>query len=207
VRISFAALAASVCLLASDADRIRELNAQIQSELKVKQPRRSAASDAAFRERASLLGDLIVSDPTTARSLLLPPHALAEIRSRQTTPASLLERPLAYMGSVETSVADMPNARRSEYRYSFQSGDDLIEAFGGPTISIRCGDQASLEGFRLGDKIVVTAAAVERSADVPAECKTEGIQKIAVILANYPGVPTPPSDQSRCRGNALRSDG
>ena len=187
------AIAASAFLpylvLASDVERIRELNQQIIAETNAKSVRRQASD--AIRERASLLSSAIATDPTTAKSLFLAPATLQNLRAQRGVDASLLEHAFAYTGPVETTVQDQPALKRSIQTYVFESGGATVTAHGGPSLSLRCGDQARLEGLRIGNTALVTAAGLEHRADAVAECKTDGVQKVAVILANFPGKPAP----------------
>ena len=196
-RASLAVLIPSFCLFASDIDRVRELNQQILQDMSGKSVRRSAASADALRERAALLNDLIARDPVSARGLLLSPQTLQDLRTRQASDGKLLERTFAYTGPVESTVVDQPREKRSLHSYLFESGGEMLTAYGGPALSLHCGDEARLEGYRLGNVMLVTAAAVERAAEPAAECRTDGVQRLAVILANFPGAPTPELTKAR----------
>lgn len=196
-----AALLSPLFVFATDIDRIRDLNQQILSDLSSKNARRSAASDAAFRERANLLKAVIADNPAAARDLLLSPALLRDLRDRHAVDGSLIERTFAYTGPVEATVVDLQREKRSVRSYLFVSGGETITARGGPGITLACGDEARLEGFRLGSAMLVTAAAVERHAEPAAECRTDGTQRVAVILANNPGAPAP--DLTKARAGEL----
>ena len=119
---SLAALLSPLFVFATDIDRIRDLNQQILSDLSSKNARRSAASDAAFRERANLLRAVIADDPAAARGLLLSPGILRDLRNRHAVDGSLIERTFAYTGPVEATVVDLPREKRSVRSYLFESG-------------------------------------------------------------------------------------
>jgi M6 family metalloprotease-like protein len=191
------ALLSPLIVFATGIDRIRDLNQRILSDLSSKNARRSAASDTAFRERANLLRAVIADDPAAARDLLLSPGILRDLRNRHAVDGSLIERTFAYTGPVEATVVDLPREKRSVRSYLFESAGETITAHGGPGITLACGDDARLEGFRLGGAMLITAAAVERHAEPAAECRTDGSQRLAVILANNPGAPAPDLTKGR----------
>lgn len=207
LRASLAALSCSFCAIAADIDRIRELNALILADSSGKSARRSAASDSLLRERAALLRTALAEDPAAARTLLLRPETLRDLRSLAGADTSIIERPFAYTGPVEVKVLDSPSERRSVQSYAFEVGGESLAAHGGPALALQCGDHARLEGYRLGDAMLVTASAVERHADAPAECRTDGVQRVAIILANFPGRPVPEITKARVGDIAFGASG
>lgn len=184
-------LVSSLCVFAADVDRVRELNQQILTSLDQKSARRSTATDSVLREREALLREVIATDPIAARDLILDSTALRTLRSQDVVDERLLERPFAFTGPAESSIIDQPRLKRSIRSYLFERNGEVFEAYGGPAISLRCGDEVRLEGYRLGKSMLVTAAAVERRAEPAAECKTSGTQRLAVVLAAPPGAAPP----------------
>lgn len=183
-------------VLASDVDRIRELNQQIASGSSSKSTRRDSASQGLIRERAALLNELMARNPAAARELLLSPPVLRDLRETGTD-RSLLERPFAYRGPVEASILDLPREKRAVNTYTFESGGETITAHGAPGLSVRCGDEVRIEGFRLGSAMLVTGAAVEKQADPAVECRTDGTQRVAVILAQFSATASPSLSKAR----------
>ncbi|HYI95100.1 MAG TPA: hypothetical protein VEX68_16260, partial [Bryobacteraceae bacterium] len=190
IHASLMTLVSPLFVYGSDIDRVRELNQQILSNLSTKNERHAADSNALWKERAELLGGIIAEDPASALKLLLRPEELRGLRNRSNE--GFFEKTFAYSGPVESSVADERHRKRSVRSYVFESGGQTLTAFGGSGISLQCGDEARLEGYRLGGVMLVTAAAAERRADAVAECKTEGAQRVAVILVNFPGTAAAP---------------
>ena len=97
--------------------------------------------------------------------------------------------------------------KRSLHSYLFESGGESITAYGGPALSLHCGDEARLEGYRVGNVMLVTAAAVERSAEPAAECRTDGAQRLAVILANFPALRSGAHESSNRRADLRTRQG
>ncbi len=99
-----------------------------------------------------------------------------------------------YTGQVEVSIADDFESGVSTTIYRFQQDGHIVSAFQHSTDAplVRCGDIVRLEGVRLGDTMAVGRAEIARRGTAESTCGTVGTQRVAVILAGFPGSPSLP---------------
>jgi M6 family metalloprotease-like protein len=94
-----------------------------------------------------------------------------------------------YEGVAEVSVADDMDHGASSTIYRFRRDGLEVTAYqaaaGGP--KSQCGDVLRLEGVRLGDTMAVSRASVTGQRAASADCSSTGSQRVAVILARFPG--------------------
>ncbi|MBN9658172.1 MAG: hypothetical protein J0H49_08330 [Acidobacteria bacterium] len=94
-----------------------------------------------------------------------------------------------YEGPAEVSVADdiEHGASTTIYRFRRDGLDVLAYQQSSPALQVQCGDRVRVEGVRLGDTMAVNRALVTGRGADGASCSTSGEQRVAVILARFPG--------------------
>ncbi|MBI3211007.1 MAG: hypothetical protein HYZ37_19145 [Candidatus Solibacter usitatus] len=95
------------------------------------------------------------------------------------------------------SVADDFDRMRSTFIY--EAPGFLAYQEGTRAPGAKCGDTIQMSGYRIGDTMLVTDAAVSaRAAETPA-CTPVGTQKLAIIYARVPGLGAPPMSIEQLR--------
>ncbi|MGC4049822.1 MAG: BACON domain-containing carbohydrate-binding protein [Paludibaculum sp.] len=99
----------------------------------------------------------------------------------------------AYEGPAEVTVADDFEHGLSTTLYRFRREGVDVTAYQDSSTSPRvaCGDRIRVEGVRLGDTMAVNRAVVTSRGAAGAGCSTSGAQRVAVILARFPGSTAP----------------
>jgi M6 family metalloprotease-like protein len=145
-------------------------------------------SRAALRERAQLLRQIIVNRPKLAAGLLLPPadadavRMFAEPDTLETPESAIASTVLIadsedWTTSAHVYIADTPRGRITAYQDSARAPH------------AGCGASIRIEGFRLGDVMLVTQAAVVRAATPQPNCAPTGEHRVAVLMLSMPGLP------------------
>ncbi|MGJ5815321.1 BACON domain-containing protein [Paludibaculum fermentans] len=94
-----------------------------------------------------------------------------------------------YEGPVEVSVADDFEHGVSTTAFRFRHAGHDVTAYQQSSTApkLQCGDTLRVEGVRLGDTMAVSRAVVTARGAAEADCGTTGPQRVAVILARFPG--------------------
>lgn len=166
-------------------DRLRSLNAELRAD--------SAPPAQSLRERSVLLIRMMREDPARAADLVLSARERQRLVDRHPGAAQLLEESGRWSGQlVPVAVDDFQNgASFTEFHLIDGQRQYQVSFVDRPGTASRCAS-ASLEGYRLGDTILATAAGTNEASNSPA-CIATGEQKTAVILASSPTAPLPPA--------------
>lgn len=134
---------------------------------------------------------------TVAIGLLIAGHAVSAQPVRVAAP----ERSDVYQGPVEVSVADDFEQGVSTTIYRFRQDGREITTYqnSADATLVRCGDIVRIDGVRLGDTMKVRQARIAQRAAAGAGCSAVGPQRVAIILATFPGVPAPPTTAAALR--------
>lgn len=99
----------------------------------------------------------------------------------------------AYEGPAEVSVADDLERGASTTIYRFRREGLEVTAYqpSSSPLQVQCGDRVRVEGARLGDMMAVSRALVTARGAADSGCSTTGAQRVAVILARFPGSSAP----------------
>src|ERR1035438_3301035 len=141
--------------------------------------------------RASVLSQLMASDPALAAQLVLPADIAKRLRA--SAPADTLETSGEWTGTLGKVIADDFEHRRSSTRWVLSTAGRMYDIVSPAQSKWRPGASVKVTGVALGGHIAVrtlgdTAAA---SATVQ-QCTTTGPQNIAVIVVTMPSAPTLP---------------
>lgn len=99
----------------------------------------------------------------------------------------------AYEGPAEVSIADdlEHGASTTIYRFRREGLDVTAYQRSSIPLQVQCGDRVRVEGARLGDTMAVSRALVTARGAADSGCSTTGAQRVAVILARFPGSSAP----------------
>ena len=141
--------------------------------------------------RASVLSQLMASDPALAAQLVLPADIAKRLRA--SAPADTLETSGEWTGTLGKVIADDFEHHRSSTRWVLSTAGRMYDIVSPAQSKWRPGASVKVTGVALGGHIAVrtlgdTAAA---SATVQ-QCTTTGPQNIAVIVVTMPSAPTLP---------------
>ncbi len=156
---------------------------------------RDAASQAivgtAARQRADALAQLIRQDPEAALRSALPEEALQQLRSQvPAVDVPVLESWGTWSGRAEHIILDGEDESHQDWITISAGGKQVDVHFTGDTVpGIQCGDQLTVSGVRLGDSIAAGSSSVlVASSNASGGCSTQGEQKTAVLMVNFPTV-------------------
>jgi hypothetical protein len=145
---------------------------------------------ALLSQRATLLSELIASDPTTALALSLPQDVSARLRPN--APSNTLETLGEWEGTAEATVEDDFLHRRGHTRWYLRSSEGRFEMFfanrppSKPNVAIR------VRGMKSASRLAVASIAGEVAAD-ELQCTTTGVQNVAVLMFTMPSSPPFPA--------------
>jgi len=196
----FASLALTAALAASFAyaqnnsqGLLRALNAQVlqlrgvaaSSNGNGQGAAHSQAADALAR-RQQVLQDLMAAAPAAALEMSFSADTLAGLTETFPESAGLLEQQGEWQGTLYYQIEDGVGFKSHKEIRKLKIGDDLIDLYS-PTemqVGSKCNELIAASGVRSGNKMVVKSSS---SQGTTAVCNTQGAQKIAVILVNFPG--------------------
>jgi hypothetical protein len=149
--------------------QIKTLNLQLGAPVTGAEMRRR------IRDRATLLANLIETDPSAAVALALPEDTRAAIAAAY--PEEPVESSGTWEGEGQELVEDDFAHGVSRTRYTVLiDGQEVSAFFAGATPRFQCGRKVSVTGLRLGGRIAVTAVTPGLQLT---SCSTLGQQKIA----------------------------
>jgi M6 family metalloprotease-like protein len=193
------ALMAAPLWAQDNSNSVRALNARLlQLHGDVRSARGSEAagirsqSAAVIAERASALTSLMREDPRQALALAFSQDLLDDLKSKFPDSASQLEQHGVWEGTSTHVIFDDPARNAGAWSVHIRRGNESLEinsAAGEPRCS--SGQTLTVEGIRLNNVVAAGSTSVQ-AADVAASgCSTTGVQNIAVLLVDFPGVPLP----------------
>jgi M6 family metalloprotease-like protein len=130
----------------------------------------------------------IIERPKLAARFLLTGADAAAVRPFAT--GETMETAASFVTSTVV-IQDSEDFTASTHVYQVETPNGRIAAYqdSASAPSATCGDQIRLEGFRLGDVMLVTEATVIRAADRQPNCQPIGERRVAVLMLNMPGLP------------------
>ncbi|MCS7023850.1 MAG: hypothetical protein NZV14_03530 [Bryobacteraceae bacterium] len=181
-------------------DRTESTNQSLRELAGAKASRSASTLFPRVEERYRALRKIAALDPRMARSLVLEPSVSAFWKQADSRLAPLLESPEEYEGPVEVVVADPEDSSREPlWIYRYYSEARAVEASlpANEAVGTTCGSIIRLEGLRLGDRLIVTRAAESVQAQEGPRCTPLGVQRVAVLMVRFPGVPAPPVSRAQ----------
>jgi M6 family metalloprotease-like protein len=156
-------------------------------------------------ERAATLESLIQEYPAQALALALPQDALTQITATFPEAAGSLESQGAWSGELEYLVQDNARLHTSRDVLQLKTDDGVLDVHfaGAAPDGLESGVRLQVHGVRVGTQVAAygsdTALASQASetkarpmsTNSPGACTTTGPQNSVVLLATFPGVPTP----------------
>jgi M6 family metalloprotease-like protein len=180
------------------AGRVRNLNnellrvhgeAQKGSRTGMIQLRRQAAG--IIEQRATVLSELIQTDPAQALGLAFSPELLADLAEKFPDSAGQLESHGTWQGSYEQWVYDSADLKSSRTVTRMNVGTKPLELHfaGQQPKALKSGDMLQAEGVVVGSKLVAATNSIQ--ATTAQSCSTTGVQNTAVLLVTFPNVALP----------------
>jgi sugar lactone lactonase YvrE len=156
--------------------------------------------------RARLLQSEILRHPKQATRLLFSPPDIERLRS-----AAAASNDLETFDSATTDtilIADSEDRSTATQIYVLTTPRGRITAYQDAAEApvARCGDQVQVSGFRLGDVMAVTDAAVRHAGEPQPNCTPMGEHRTAVLILKVPGLPDPPVTMDDARTQFFSSD-
>ena len=157
---------------------------------------RQQAANALVR-RSAALRDLMQNDPREALKLGFSPDVLMSLAQAFPESAGNLESQGVWEGPAEYLVLDDMSRRSSKDVIKMSVGQQKLNVHFGGKIpdGLKCGAVLRVEGMQLSTEIAALGGTVNGSTAAAASpgCSTTGVQNIAVLLVQFPGVPSPVS--------------
>ena len=151
--------------------------------------RSGVATIAELEQRANLLREWMRQDPAAAMAGAMGRDAVDRLRRLRPEAAGLLEEWGEWEGEAERSVWD--DFENGESREILRVGGQEVHLVE-PGLTIRCGDRMRVRGMRVGEEIaasLVQLTAAPREA--ASSCSAIGVQRVAIILLDFPGQALP----------------
>jgi M6 family metalloprotease-like protein len=159
--------------------QIKTLNARLGAPVSEVEMRRR------IRDRASLLAELIETDPSAAIAMALPEDNRAALAAAY--PNEPIESSGTWEGEGRQLVEDDFAHGVSRTRYTVMiDGQEVSAFFAGQTPRFQCGRNVNVSGLRLGGRIAVTAVA--SGPLLLSSCSTLGQQKVAALIVSFPTI-------------------
>ncbi|MGA2329050.1 MAG: hypothetical protein ABSH05_22510 [Bryobacteraceae bacterium] len=159
------------------------------------------AAAAIIAERSAALRALIQGDPARALALALPESTVEDLKRAYPQLASSLEERGEWSGPITELYADdfKNGASRRLLWLRIAEGELDLHFASGEPVRLKTGDQARVQGLRVGMTVAVVSASVTAPAPAASACNTTGEQKIAALMVTYPGVTIPSLAQAGLR--------
>jgi M6 family metalloprotease-like protein len=180
--LTFVAFFVPLPATAADDQEIQSLNQNLRDAAR----RHTSAPADVLSRRAALLRQAIRTNPAGASALLLRPEELVALGGRAAAAKGLIEGPASYVADHAT-VFDSADWRSAYYMYRVSAPEGPVSAYQDEKDGElpRCGMRMKIEGYRIGDTMLVTNSSLAGQVAEPA-CSTVGDQHAAVILVSFP---------------------
>ena len=135
--------------------------------------------------------------PARALELSYPDDVLADLAAAFPESAGTLEQHGTWRGTLYYVIEEGVGFTTHREIRKLKVGDELVDLFSATEAQAgsKCNDQIAASGVRSGNTMVVESSIVEGTA---AGCSSQGAQKIAVILVNFPSSSLPFNGISSC---------
>ncbi len=150
--------------------------------------RSGVATMAELEERANVLREWMRQDPKAAMAAAMGADAVERLRRMRPDAAGLLEEWGEWEDEAERTVwDDFDNGASREILRVGGQEVHLVE----PGLTIRCGDRMRVRGMRLGGEIAASLVELTAAPRQASSCSAIGVQRVAIILLNFPGQALP----------------
>jgi uncharacterized protein (TIGR03437 family) len=175
----------------SPAYKLESINRQLAAS---EDPR---AAGPLLAARASLLSELIATDPSKALALAFSKEAVS--KWHKVAPGAALEARGEWEGTLEGIVADDFEHHRSQTRWYLRTSQQRFELYPTGPVAWRPGSAVRVGGIALAGRIAADhlAATDNPAAEAPQGCTTIGPQNIAVLMLTMPSNPSFPAAFTR----------
>ena len=145
-----------------------------------------------IQQRQALLGNMIEKNPAQALSFAFSQDLLTRMSAAFPESTSNLETPGAWEGEVEYIILDSRDLKTHRRVYRMKVGGETydIHFAKDEPVGLKCRDRLQVRGIRVGSSVAAADGNIQ-SVAAAGVCNPVGIQKSAVLLVTFPGVPAP----------------
>jgi len=171
------------------------------AQLRAWNQRSGVATMVELEARANVLREWMREDPAAAMTGAMGRDAAERLRRLRPEAAGLIEEWGEWEDEAERTVwDDFENGNSREILRVGRHEVHLVE----PGLSVRCGDRMRIRGMRVGEEIAASLVELRAGPRGASLCSTVGVQRVAIILLNFPGQALPSNvNAARLRGALL----